>query len=65
MAWPRSRVVAVISGSGRAGQYQVPSTRMCVPKTSSTSSDQAVFVDQATDTRLFPDVVLLEIDRFG
>ncbi len=31
MAWSRSRVVAVISGSGRAGQYQVPSTRMAPP----------------------------------
>jgi len=39
--------------------------KVCVPKTSSTLSDQAVFVDQATDTRLFPDAVLLEIDRFG
>jgi hypothetical protein len=38
---------------------------LCVPKTSSTSSDQAVFIDQATDTRLFPDAVPLEIDRFG
>ncbi len=34
-------------------------------ETSSTSCDQAVFVDQATGTRLFPDAVLLEIDRFG
>ena len=31
MAWPRSRVVAVISGPGRAGQYQVPSARMAPP----------------------------------
>jgi len=38
---------------------------LCGPKTSSTSSDQAVFVDQATDTRLFSDAVLLKIDGSG
>ena len=31
MAWSRRPAVAVISGSGRAGQYQVPSTRMAPP----------------------------------
>ena len=31
MAWPRRLVVAVISGSGRAGQWQVPSPRMAPP----------------------------------
>jgi len=36
-----------------------------VPKTSSTSRDQAVFVDQAADAGLFSDAVLLKIDRFG
>jgi hypothetical protein len=30
-----------------------------------TSRDQAIFVDQATDASLFPNAVLLEIDRFG
>ena len=34
-------------------------------KTSSTSRDQAVFVDQAADAGLFPDAVLFKIDRFG
>jgi hypothetical protein len=38
---------------------------LCVPKTSSRSCDQAIFVDQATDAGLFSDVVLLKIDRFG
>src|ERR1035441_6440270 len=37
----------------------------CVPITSSTSCDQAIFVDQATDASLFSDAVLVEIDRFG
>jgi hypothetical protein len=53
MADPRNR--------GVAGQ----SHRLCVPKTSSTSCDQAVFVGQATDTSLFSDAVVIEIDRFG
>jgi hypothetical protein len=30
---------------------------VCVPKTSSTSCDQAIFVDQASDVSLFPDVL--------
>ena len=35
---------------------------VCVPKTSSTSCDQAIFVDQATDASLFSDAVLGEVD---
>jgi hypothetical protein len=36
---------------------------LCVPKTSSTSRDQAIFVDQATDARAFSCAVLVEVDR--
>ena len=36
-----------------------------VPRSSSTSRDPAVFVDQATDAGLSSDPVLSEIDRFG
>jgi hypothetical protein len=36
-----------------------------VPKTSSTSCDQAIFADQATDASVSSDAVLLKIDRFG
>jgi hypothetical protein len=36
-----------------------------VPKTSSTSCDQAIFVDQATDVSVFSDAVLVEVDRLG
>jgi hypothetical protein len=36
-----------------------------VPKTSSRSCDQAIFVDQATDASVSSDVVLLKIDGFG
>jgi hypothetical protein len=38
---------------------------LCVPKTRSTSCDQAVFVDQAADMSPFSDAVLVEVDRFG
>ena len=38
---------------------------LCVPKTSSTSCDQAIFVDQATDASLSSDAVVLKVDRFG
>ena len=36
-----------------------------VPKTSSRSCDQAIFVDQASDASVFPDAALLKIDRPG
>lgn len=36
-----------------------------VPRTSSTSCDQAVFVDQAADASLSSDVVLVEVGWFG
>src|SRR6266852_3748282 len=39
--------------------------QLCVPKTSSTSCDQAIFVDQATDASVSSDAVLLKVDRFG
>src|ERR1039458_6042907 len=39
--------------------------RLCVPKTSSRSCDQAIFVDQATGASVSSDAVLLKIDRFG
>jgi hypothetical protein len=38
---------------------------LCVPKTSSTSCDQAVFVDQAADVSPLSDAVLVEVCRFG
>jgi hypothetical protein len=36
-----------------------------VPRTSSTSRDQAILVDQTTDAGLSSDAVLLKIDWFG
>ena len=38
---------------------------LCGPRTLSTSCDQAVFVDHATDASVSPDVVSVKIDRFG
>src|ERR1019366_1621778 len=38
---------------------------LLVPKTSSRSCDQAIFVDQATGAGVSSDAVLVEIDRFG
>jgi hypothetical protein len=36
-----------------------------VPITSSTSCDQPIFVDHATDASLFSDAVQVEVDRLG
>jgi hypothetical protein len=47
------------------GAGGVEAERLCVPKTSSRSCGQAIFVDQATDASLSPEVVLLRVDRFG
>jgi hypothetical protein len=38
---------------------------LCVPRTSSTSCDQAIFVDHAIDASVSSDAVSLKIDRFG
>jgi hypothetical protein len=37
---------------------------LCVPKTSSTSCDQVIFVDQASDVSAFPDAVQVEVGEF-
>jgi transposase len=39
--------------------------KLWVPRTLSTSRDQAIFVDRGTDAGLSSCAVLLEIDRFG
>jgi len=63
----------IIDGTLERGQPAPSITRLsqehgyalCVPKTSSTSCDQVIFVDQATDALLSSDAVLTEIDRLG
>jgi len=47
------------------GSSLVQSISLCVPITSSTSCDQAIFVDQAADLGLSSDAVQVEIDRLG
>jgi hypothetical protein len=44
---------------------EVLETGLCEPKTSSTSCDQAIFVDQVTDASLLPDATLAEVDWLG
>jgi hypothetical protein len=38
---------------------------VCVPKTSSTSCGQAIFVDRAAGASLSSDAIPLKMDRFG
>jgi hypothetical protein len=56
---------AVSAGTADVKKIPVGAPALCVPRTLSTSCDQAVFVDHATDTSVSPDVVSLKIDRFG
>jgi hypothetical protein len=62
MVGPNGTVVATLIGDKN---YFGAEFEVCVPKTWSTSCDQAVFVDQATDMSPFSDAVLVEVDRFG
>jgi len=41
----------------------LPSLHLWVPITSSTSCDQVIFVDHATEVSLFSDAVQVEVDR--
>jgi hypothetical protein len=53
-------------GQGGARWARVgAAVHLCVPKTSSTSCDQAIFVDQPTDASLSSDAALTGIDRLG
>jgi hypothetical protein len=63
---PRDRGTrdVVLGGEGGHGWHRLIVV-LCVPKTSSTSCDQAIFVDQAADVSVFSDAVLVEVDRFG
>ena len=66
---PPRRIALTKAGSPalelRGQDVEVPSVALWVPRTSSTSCDQAVFVDHAADARVSSDTVLLKIDRFG
>ncbi len=63
---PRRAPGETLAASGAGRELTQPgSVKLCVPRTSSTSCDQAVFVDHATDASVSSDTVLLKIDRFG
>ena len=63
---PENTVRWVTCGSsGRQAVCVYSLIRLCFPKTSSGSCDQAIFVDQATDASVSSDAVLFKIDRFG
>jgi hypothetical protein len=63
--------VKIVPATGRARVLELHAAALvavldlCVPKTSSTSCDQAIFADQATDASVSSDMVLLKIDRLG
>jgi hypothetical protein len=62
-----SRITYPTSGNFGLGEQDLtgPPRDLCVPKTSSTSCDQAVLVDQASSAGSPSDAVPVEIDRFG
>jgi hypothetical protein len=61
---PGERVMLIAyTPPGTAGAYA--ERGLWVPRTLSTSCDQAVFVDHATDASVPSDTVLLKINRFG
>jgi hypothetical protein len=55
----------VAAAEQATGQVFSRHIHLWVPRTSSSSRDHAIFVDQITGASLPSDAVLLEIDRFG
>jgi hypothetical protein len=62
---PAHVMVRYVIGLGLFFGQAYEEVMLCVPKTSSASCDQAIFVDQATGASLSSDAILVEIDRFG
>src|ERR1017187_8924503 len=61
-----SRVAVAVPACGDVeDRRNLDPAPLCVPKTSSKSCDQAIFVDQATGASVSSDPVLVKIDRFG
>jgi len=56
---------AVVYASATGDSAIISPDGLCVPKTSSTPCDQAIFVGRATGASLSSDAVLVKIDRFG
>jgi hypothetical protein len=66
--WTRTSAALGVCCRARTGALASLGTligELWVPKTSSASRDQAIFVDQATGAGVSSHAVLLEIDRFG
>ena len=65
--WPVPEFLpcGVSADQGAARGHDRGYHHLWVPRTSSTSRDQAVFADHATDASLPPNPVLIKIDRFG
>jgi hypothetical protein len=67
-AWNREHTGDLKAGAS-ALQWAITAmsetTELCVPKTSSMSWGQAIFVDRATGASPSSDAVPLKIDRFG
>ena len=61
-AAPETAIRRLVHASGLRYRVQV---RLCAPITSSTSCDQPIFVDHATDLSLSSDAVQVEVDRLG
>ena len=63
----RAGLLASVGARRMAGgvHMAVVALRLSVPRTSSTSRDQVVFADHATDATLPSDAVVTKIDRFG
>ena len=62
---PDQALVRVRVSSFNRGEVTDLPQMLWVPKTSSTSRDQVIFVDRAAGASLPSDAVLLKIDRFG
>ena len=54
-----------VPGAERWQRHGGRTVTLWVPGISSTSCDQAIFVDHATDLRVPSDTVLLKVDGFG
>ena len=60
-----SSVLTEVESFRVLARYAPEAPSLWGPRTSSTSRDQVILVDQTTDASLPSDAVLLKIDRFG
>jgi hypothetical protein len=65
MRYPLARAAAVAATIAVTALSVAAAASLCVPKTPSTSCDQAIFVDRAAGESLSSDAVVLYFDWFG